>query len=41
MGLEITINNDIKSAMINKDKEKLAALRSIKAALLLEKPVKM
>lgn len=37
MGLEILINNDIKAAMISKDKKKLAALRAIKAALLLEK----
>lgn len=37
MSLEIVINNDIKAAMIAKDKKKLAALRAIKAALLLEK----
>lgn len=37
MSLEILINNDIKSAMINKDKKKLEALRAIKAGLLLEK----
>lgn len=37
MGLEITINNDIKQAMLSKDKRKLEALRAIKAALLLEK----
>jgi uncharacterized protein YqeY len=37
MGLEILINTDIKSAMINKDKKKLEALRAIKAALLLAK----
>ena len=37
MGLEILINNDIKSAMISKDKKKLAALRAIKSALLIEK----
>lgn len=37
MGLEILINDDIKSAMISKDKKKLAALRAIKSALLLEK----
>ena len=37
MNLEILINNDIKSAMLNKDKDKLNALRAIKAALLLEK----
>lgn len=37
MGLEKLINNDIKDAMFQKDKEKLNALRAIKAALLLEK----
>jgi uncharacterized protein YqeY len=37
MSLEITINNDIKNAMLSKDKEKLEALRAIKAALLLIK----
>jgi len=37
MSLEITINNDIKSAMIAKDKRKLEALRAIKSALLLIK----
>lgn len=37
MSLEILINNDIKSAMFEKNKEKLNALRAIKAALLLEK----
>ena len=37
MELEILINEDIKQAMMNKDKEKLEALRAIKAALLLEK----
>lgn len=37
MSLEILINNDIKSAMIGKDKKKLEALRAIKAALLLAK----
>ena len=37
MNLEKLINNDIKSAMLAKDKRKLAALRAIKAALLLEK----
>ena len=37
MELEILINEDIKQAMINKDKGKLEALRAIKAALLLEK----
>ncbi len=37
MSLEITINNDIKAAMLARDKEKLEALRAIKAALLLIK----
>ena len=37
MGLEMLINDDIKSAMFEKNKEKLNALRAVKAALLLEK----
>ncbi len=37
MSLEITINNDIKQAMLARNKRKLSALRAIKAALLLEK----
>ncbi len=37
MSLELTINSDIKAAMIAKDKRKLEALRAIKAALLLIK----
>ena len=37
MGLETLINDDIKSAMRQRDKKKLEALRAIKAALLLEK----
>lgn len=37
MSLEIIINNDIKAAMLARDKKKLEALRAIKAALLLEK----
>ncbi len=37
MSLEIIINNDIKQAMLARDKRKLTALRAIKAALLLEK----
>ena len=37
MELEILINEDIKQAMLSKDKDKLEALRAIKAALLLEK----
>jgi hypothetical protein len=37
MNLEQQINDDIKSAMLSKDRDKLEALRAIKAALLLEK----
>ncbi|RLD64810.1 MAG: GatB/YqeY domain-containing protein, partial [Bacteroidetes bacterium] len=37
MSLEVAINNDIKSAMIAKDKRKLEALRAVKSALLLLK----
>lgn len=37
MGLEVLINNDMKSSMLSKDFAKLEALRAIKAALLLEK----
>lgn len=37
MSLEIIINDDIKQAMLARDKQKLEALRAIKAALLLEK----
>lgn len=37
MELEKRINEDIKQAMLAKDKERLSALRSIKSALLLEK----
>lgn len=37
MELEKLINDDIKQAMLARDKEKLEALRAIKAALLLEK----
>lgn len=37
MSLEKIINDDIKQAMLAKDKIKLEALRAIKAALLLEK----
>ena len=36
MGLTEKINNDIKQAMLAKEKEKLAALRDIKSKLLLE-----
>ena len=37
MSLENKINNDIKAAMLNKDKKLLEALRAVKAAILLEK----
>ena len=37
MSLESTINNDIKLAMLAKDKLRLESLRSIKAAILLAK----
>ena len=37
MSLEIKINNDIKQAMLARDKRKLDALRAIKSGLLLEK----
>ncbi len=37
MSLEITINNDIKAAMLAKEKERLESLRAIKAAILLAK----
>ncbi len=37
MSLEKKINNDLKEAMLAKDRRKLEALRAIKAALLLEK----
>ncbi len=37
MSLETTINNDIKAAMLAKDKMRLESLRSIKAAILLAK----
>lgn len=37
MSLEIIINDDIKAAMLARDKEKLEALRAVKAALLLIK----
>ncbi len=36
MSLTITINADIKKAMLAREKDKLEALRSIKSALLLE-----
>lgn len=37
MSLEQKINQDLKEAMLAKDKKKLEALRAIKAALLIEK----
>jgi len=37
MGLEKAINENIKTAMLAKDKEKLEALRAVKAAILLAK----
>ena len=37
MDLEKLINDDIKAAMLSKDREKLEALRAVKAAILLEK----
>lgn len=40
MGIEISIYNDIKQAMLEKNKEKLEALRAIKAAFLIEKTKK-
>ena len=40
MSLEQTINNDIKQAMLNKDKDVLESLRAIKSALLLLKTSK-
>lgn len=40
MSLEITINADIKAAMLAREKQKLEALRAVKAALLLAKTEK-
>ena len=37
MSLEIQINNDIKQAMLNKQKDVLESLRAIKSAILLLK----
>ncbi len=37
MSLEQTINDDIKAAMLSREKVKLESLRAIKAAILLEK----
>ena len=36
MSLEKAINNDIKTAMLAKDKKSLDALRAVKSAILLE-----
>ena len=41
MRISIIIDADIKSAMLNKEKEKLVALRAIKAELLLAKTSKL
>ncbi len=40
MGLEVTVNQDIKTAMKAKDKEALNALRAVKSAILLAKTEK-
>lgn len=40
MSIENSINNDIKQAMLAKDKNKLEALRAVKAAVLIEKTKK-
>ncbi len=40
MSLEVTINQDIKKAMLAKEKEKLESLRAVKSALLLAKTEK-
>ncbi|MBN2173247.1 MAG: GatB/YqeY domain-containing protein [Bacteroidales bacterium] len=40
MNLEKTINDDIKAAMLSKDKRKLEALRAVKSAILLAKTEK-
>jgi uncharacterized protein YqeY len=40
MSLEETINNEVKKAMLARDKDKLEALRAIKSALLLAKTEK-
>ncbi len=40
MSLEKEINNDIKAAMLAKEKRKLEALRAVKAALLMAKTEK-
>ena len=37
MSLEAEINKDIKAAMLAKEREKLEALRAVKAALIVEK----
>lgn len=40
MSLEKTINDDIKTAMLARDKQKLEALRAVKSAILLSKTEK-
>jgi len=40
MSIESIINNDIKQAMLSKERDKLEALRAVKAAILLEKTKK-
>lgn len=40
MSLELKINNDLKQAMLSKNKEMLEALRAVKSALLLAKSEK-
>jgi len=40
MGIEASINSDIKAAMLAREQEKLEALRAVKAAILLEKTKK-
>ena len=40
MSLEETINNEVKKAMLARDKDKLEALRAVKSALLLAKTEK-
>jgi len=40
MSIEAKINNDIKKAMLAKDRQKLEALRAAKAAILIEKTKK-
>ena len=40
MSLEVDINNDIKAAMLAKDKKRLEALRAVKAAILMARTEK-